>query len=43
VSEAVRDAVSGCDDIGFDQGHDAELKGFSGTHRLYAVTGTSDC
>lgn len=37
VSEAVRDAVSGCDDISFDEGRDAELKGFAGTQRLYAV------
>jgi class 3 adenylate cyclase len=40
VSEAVRDAVSGCDDISFDEGRDAELKGFAGSHRLYAVVGT---
>jgi adenylate cyclase len=40
VSEAVRDAVSVCDDISFDEGRDAELKGFAGTHRLYAVVGT---
>jgi adenylate cyclase len=40
VSEAVRDALSGCEDISFDEGRDAELKGFSGTHRLYAVTGS---
>ena len=39
VSEAVRDAVSDCDDISFDDGRDAELKGFSGAQRLYAVTG----
>ena len=25
------------DDIAFDEGRDAELKGFSGSHRLYAV------
>jgi class 3 adenylate cyclase len=37
VSEVVRDAVSDQDDIDFDEGRDAELKGFSGTHRLYAV------
>ncbi len=36
VSEVVRDAV--CDeDIAFDDGRDVELKGFSGSHRLYAV------
>ena len=38
VSEAVRDAVDDCDGIAFDDGRDAELKGFSGSHRLYAVT-----
>jgi class 3 adenylate cyclase len=37
VSEVVRDAVSGVDDITFDGGRDAELKGFSGSQRLYAV------
>jgi adenylate cyclase len=37
VSEPVRDAVSDCDGISVDEGRDAELKGFSGTHRLYAV------
>jgi class 3 adenylate cyclase len=37
VSEPVRDAVSGHDDIEFDAGREVELKGFSGTHRLYAV------
>jgi class 3 adenylate cyclase len=40
VSEAVREAVSGCDDIAIDEGRDVELKGFAGTHRLYAVAGT---
>ncbi|EHB50026.1 adenylate/guanylate cyclase [Mycolicibacterium rhodesiae JS60] len=35
VSESVRTAVG--DRQSFDQGRDAELKGFSGTHRLYAV------
>jgi adenylate cyclase len=34
VSEAVREAVT---DQEFDDGRDAELKGFNGTHRLYAV------
>ncbi len=38
VSEAVRDAIKDCDDVSFDDGRDAELKGFSGTQRLYAVT-----
>ena len=37
VSAAVRDALADEDDIAFDEGRDAELKGFSGTHRLYAV------
>ena len=36
VSEVVRDAL-GDRDIAFDDGRDAELKGFSGAHRLYAV------
>jgi len=36
VSEVVRDAVSD-EDIAFDDGRDVELKGFSGSHRLYAV------
>ena len=38
VSKVVRDALRDVDDIAFDEGRDAELKGFSGTHRLYAVT-----
>ena len=37
VSDTVRDALSDCEDIAFDDGRDAELKGFAGTHRLYAV------
>jgi adenylate cyclase len=37
VSETVRDALRDCDDISFDDGRDAELKGFAGTHHLYAV------
>jgi adenylate cyclase len=37
VSDTVRDALSDCEDISFDNGRDAELKGFAGTHRLYAV------
>jgi class 3 adenylate cyclase len=37
ISESVRDAVAGCDDITVDAGRDAELKGFAGTHSLYAV------
>jgi adenylate cyclase len=35
VSESVRDAVG--DTVSFDDGREVELKGFSGTHRLYAV------
>jgi adenylate cyclase len=38
VSEVVRDAVDAAGDIEFDDGRDAELKGFSGSHRLYAVS-----
>jgi class 3 adenylate cyclase len=34
VSESVRDTVT---DQEFDDGRDVELKGFSGTHRLYAL------
>lgn len=37
VSQPVRDAVSACGDIRFDEGRDVELKGFSGTYRLFAV------
>jgi adenylate cyclase len=37
VSQPVRDALSGCDDIRFDEGRDVELKGFSGSYRLFAV------
>lgn len=37
VSESVRDAVGSVDDIAFAEGRDVELKGFNGTHRLYAV------
>jgi class 3 adenylate cyclase len=37
VSSPVRDALVDLDDLAFDDGRDVELKGFSGTHRLYAV------
>ena len=37
VSEPVRDACAAETDISFDEGRDVALKGFSGTHRLYAV------
>jgi adenylate cyclase len=36
VSESVRDTCT--DGFGFDDGRELELKGFSGTHRLYAVS-----
>lgn len=37
VSEAVRNGCGDLTDIGFDDGRDAELKGFAGTQTLYAV------
>lgn len=37
VSEPVRDAIGDENGIEFDDGRDVELKGFSGTHRLYAL------
>jgi adenylate cyclase len=37
VSEPVRDALTDCHDIAFDEGHEVELKGFSGSYRLFAV------
>ena len=42
VSQPVRDAVSGCDDIHFDEGHHVELKGFSGSYCLFAVEAPAD-
>jgi class 3 adenylate cyclase len=42
VSEPVRNAVSECDDISFDEGRDVELKGFSGDYRLFAVEAVTD-
>ncbi|WP_108924501.1 adenylate/guanylate cyclase domain-containing protein [Mycobacterium montefiorense] len=42
VSQPVRDALSGCDDIWFDEGRSVELKGFSGDYRLFAVQTESD-
>jgi len=42
VSQPVRDAVSDCDDIRFDDGRDVELKGFSGSYRLFAVEAVAD-
>ena len=37
VSDTVREALNDCEDLEFDGGREAELKGFAGTHRLYAV------
>jgi adenylate cyclase len=37
VSDTVRDALRDCEDLEFDGGREAELKGFAGTYRLYAV------
>jgi class 3 adenylate cyclase len=37
VSQPVRDTLRDRDDIRFDEGRDVELKGFSGTYRLFAV------
>jgi class 3 adenylate cyclase len=42
VSEPVRTALRDCDDIAFDEGREVELKGFSGSHRLFAVQTESD-
>jgi len=42
VSESVRDALRDCDDISFDEGRDVELKGFSGSYRLFAVEAEPD-
>ncbi len=42
ISGPVRDAVRECDDIAVGAGRDAELKGFAGTHRLYAVDVTTE-
>lgn len=41
VSQPVRDALSDADGIRFDDGREAELKGFSGTYRLFAVAAPS--
>jgi class 3 adenylate cyclase len=37
VSEPVRNALRDCDDIAFDGGREVELKGFSGSYRLFSV------
>jgi len=42
VSEPVRDAVRDCDGIRFDQGRDVELKGFSGSYRVFSVEPEAD-
>lgn len=42
VSESVRDALRDSDDISFDEGRDVELKGFSGSYRLFAVEAEPD-
>jgi adenylate cyclase len=42
VSQPVRDALRDCDDIRFDEGRDVELKGFSGSYRLFAVEPVPD-
>ncbi len=42
VSQPVRDALRDCPDIEFDQGRDVELKGFSGSYRLFAVEAEPD-
>jgi adenylate cyclase len=45
VSQPVRDALRDCpdcQDIEFDEGRDVELKGFSGSYRLFAVEAVPD-
>ncbi len=42
VSETVRDAVRDCDDVRCDEGRDVELKGFSGSYRLFRVDAADD-
>jgi class 3 adenylate cyclase len=42
VSQPVRDALRDDDEIRFDEGRDVELKGFSGSHRLFAVEAEPD-
>ncbi|OBK84119.1 adenylate/guanylate cyclase domain-containing protein [Mycobacterium sp. 1165178.9] len=42
VSQPVRDALSDSDGIGFDGGRNVELKGLSGTYRLFAVEAPAD-
>jgi class 3 adenylate cyclase len=42
VSQPVRDALSDSDGIQFDGGRNVELKGFSGTYKLFAVEAPAD-
>jgi adenylate cyclase len=42
VSQPVRDSLLDCSDIRFDEGRDVELKGFSGSYRLFAVEAEPD-
>ncbi|MGV0070293.1 adenylate/guanylate cyclase domain-containing protein [Mycobacterium colombiense] len=42
VSQPVRDALADSDGIRFDDGRNVELKGFSGTYRLFAVESPAD-
>lgn len=42
VSQPVRDALSDSDGIRFDGGRDVELKGFSGSYRLFAAAPSAD-
>jgi adenylate cyclase len=42
VSQTVRDAVQDCDDVSFDHGREVELKGFSGSYRLFAVEAAAE-
>lgn len=42
VSQTVRDALTDCDGISFDEGRDVELKGFSGSYCVYAVETPAD-
>ncbi|BBZ41120.1 adenylate/guanylate cyclase domain-containing protein [Mycobacterium conspicuum] len=42
VSQPVRDALRDNNEIRFDEGRDVELKGFSGSHRLFAVEDEPD-
>lgn len=41
VSGTVYEAISSCDDLTVETERDAELKGFTGTHTLYAVRSAS--